>query len=245
MAKRILALSDLHLGPSTPERNLLFIRFLEKAENSGDEVLILGDLFDLWFGWKHLTFPYQKSLLEKMKEFFEKGLKIDYVEGNRDFGIQQYEGILFRKVYERGCLKNLEGRNLYAEHGDLVNREDKLYRFWRAITKNSLTYFVINHLPARLLLKIATYLEGKLKTTNVKYRLHYPEEHRIRFCNEVLAETQSEVILIGHFHQEREVRLTHDARSVLFYNLPGWETGFRYLVIPMKDREPYFEQLDQ
>jgi hypothetical protein len=29
-------------------------------------------------------------------------------------------------------------------------------------------------------------------------------------------------------------------KTVWFFNLPGWETGFRYLTIPDHQEEPYF-----
>ena len=94
----LLVISDLHLSPTSEYRTGQFLQFLETAWKNQDQVLILGDLFDLWFGWQELTMQFQKPILSRMKDLFSLGLIMDYVEGNRDFGIHCQEGILFRKV---------------------------------------------------------------------------------------------------------------------------------------------------
>lgn len=235
----LYVISDLHLNPKSPERNNRFVEFLEYAHSNRGRVLILGDLFDLWFGWSELQLKFQSDILFKMNDLAKNGLMIDYVEGNRDFaisklGIQPFKNI-FRKNYEF----RWGDRLVYTEHGDLINREDLQYRSFRALTKNPLSYFVIGHLPSAWLLRIADKMEKSLKTTNQKYRISYPEEACKKF-RDAAFQRGADIVIAGHFHQEKMLKEKLNSRTVWFFNLPGWETGFRYLTIPDNQEEPYF-----
>ncbi len=235
----LLVISDLHLSPTSPQRNEQFLQFLEAAWNHRDQVLIVGDLFDLWFGWDDLTMEFQKPILRRMKELYSSGLQVDYVEGNRDFGIFYMQGILFRRVSEGVLRTDWYGRKIHAEHGDLVNEADRQYRAWRRISKSRFSYFLLHHLPAFVTLRMALRLEKDMRRTNQKHKMFYPVQSAERFLQR-LAESGVDLIVIGHFHVEKMVQMQSRNRNVLFYNLPGWEQGFRYLVIPPGNATPYF-----
>jgi len=237
----LLAISDLHLNPASEQRTGMFLRFLSRSLESGDEIVIVGDLFDLWFG-KH-PFEYQKSVLERMKELSAQGLALHYVEGNRDFGIGHLAGTLFRDVWSEAFELKWFGRSLYLVHGDLINTKDIPYRFWRALTKNALSLRLLDALPASFLLKRSSHLEQQMRTTNLKNKSRYPEEECSHFCMQQF-QRGADLIIAGHFHAEIEKSVQIDGRNVLFYNLPGWEQGFRYLVIPPGKEKPYFQGLE-
>lgn len=235
----LYVISDLHLNPNSAERNSKFIEFLEFVHKQQGRVLILGDLFDLWFGWKQLQFKFQTDILFKMNDLASKGLRMDYLEGNRDFGISKLKNQTFRDVIAKHYEFTWGDHSICAEHGDLINRDDVQYRSFRAITKNPLSYFLIGHLPSSWLLRIGTKLERSLKNTNQKYRIRYPEEACKKF-REAAFKRGADIVIAGHFHQEKMLKETLNSRKVWFFNLPGWETGFRYLTIPDTKDDPYF-----
>jgi len=239
----LLVVSDLHLNPETSDRNKKFVHFLEYVQTSGDRLLILGDLFDLWFGWKQLQFEFQADIINRMNNLAEMGLHIDYVEGNRDFGIGFLERRPFQKVFSKRMELHWGDRIIAAEHGDLINRADRQYRAFRKLTKNAMSYFLISHLPASWLLAFSIRLEKSLKNTNQTYRVSYPEDYCKEFREEAFRRG-ADIVLAGHFHQERTVKEQLNSRRVMFYNLPGWESGFRYLVIPQDREEPYFADFE-
>jgi UDP-2,3-diacylglucosamine hydrolase len=232
-------ISDLHLTPDSPERNDKFISFLESAYKQQGRVLILGDLFDLWFGWKQLQFNFQADILYKMNNLAANGLRMDYLEGNRDFGISKLENQPFHEVIPKHYEFRWGDHSICAEHGDLINRDDLQYRSFRALTKNPFSYFLIGHLPSSLLLSIGTKLEKSLKNTNQKYRISYPEKACKKF-RDAAFKRGADIVIAGHFHQEKMIKEKLNSRTVWFFNLPGWETGFRYLTIPDNQEEPYF-----
>lgn len=68
--------------------------------------------------------------------------------------------------------------------------------------------------------------------------MHYPDQNSEKFSFG-LFRSGVDLIVVGHFHTEKSVEMFLENRNVLFYNLPGWEQGFRYLVIPSSGT-PYF-----
>ena len=128
---------------------------------------------------------------------------------------------------------------VYAEHGDLINKSDRQYRAFRKLSKNRLIYFLLRNLPSTWMKSLTTKLEMTLKKTNQHYRIGYPEE-QCRMFREEAFRNGADIVIAGHFHQEKELKEQLNSRTVMFYNLPGWETGFRYLVIPQTRDEPYF-----
>jgi len=235
----LYAISDLHLNPDSQDRTNKFIAFLEFAHKQKGRVLILGDLFDLWFGWKQLQFNFQSDILFRMNNLASDGLRMDYLEGNRDFGISKLEGHTFSDVIAKHYEFIWGDHSICAEHGDLINRADLQYRSFRAITKNPISYFLIGHLPSSWLLRISTKLEKSLKNTNQKYRISYPEEACKKF-RDAAFKRGADIVIAGHFHQEKMLKEKLNSRIVWFFNLPGWETGFRYLTIPDTKEDPYF-----
>jgi UDP-2,3-diacylglucosamine hydrolase len=235
----LYVLSDLHLNPNSKDRNEKFIEFLQFAHDQKGRVLILGDLFDLWFGWKQLQFAFQNDILFKMNYLAEQGLRMDYLEGNRDFGISKFQGQIFKDVIPRHYEFTWGDYSICAEHGDLINRDDLQYRSFRVLTKNPISYFLIGHLPSSWLMKIGMKLEKSLKNTNQKYRISYPEDACKKF-RDAAFQRGADIVIAGHFHQEKMLKEEFNSRMVWFFNLPGWETGFRYLTIPDEKEEPYF-----
>jgi UDP-2,3-diacylglucosamine hydrolase len=237
----LIAVSDLHLNPGSPERNQEFLNLLQESLSNGDEILILGDLFDLWFGRDALTFAFQKPILARMQELASQGLKMDYVEGNRDFAIRQYSPSLFRNVASTGYSRTWGMHRIYAEHGDLINKADRPYRFFRKLTKNPLSLLLLKHMPARFFLGRADRLEKQMKSTNMRHKMSYPESYCRTFAEKKGIEG-ADLVIIGHFHEEKSWSLKGSNQNVLFFNLPGWESGIRYLVIPQTNQAPYFEE---
>jgi UDP-2,3-diacylglucosamine hydrolase len=237
----LLAISDLHLRSGGERNARLFEQFLRQAADRRDEVVIAGDLFDLWFGPSQLTFPYQKETLQVMEALAQNGLIMHYIEGNRDFSINHYKDRIFRSVSARSFDLLWAGKKIRFVHGDLVNSADRMYRLWRSVSKNRFSLFLLDHMPSSFL-KASSKMEEGMKATNQKYKSFYPEREAQEFCRHAALEGV-EILIAGHFHIERETKMQFDKKNVLFYTLPGWESGFRYLIIPGEGNKPHFAEL--
>src|ERR1700681_2799297 len=82
---RIALLADAHLsgagGPAGP-----LVEQLAALPAAGcGRLLVMGDLFQAWVGYRRFETPDVTAMVAALRRLRERGLRIDYIEGNRDF----------------------------------------------------------------------------------------------------------------------------------------------------------------
>lgn len=208
-----------------------FLRLAEFALAENRPLFLLGDIFDLWFGAAALTFRFQRPVVERLRALRDEGLKSYYVEGNRDFFIKRpYEGDLFESVSEDSMQVRLGGKTVYLDHGDTVNRADRPYRFWKAISKNRLAFGIATMLPPSIVLPLADRIEKRLKPTNPRFKGRFPEAEILAFADRTF-KAGADFVLLGHFHTEFLRRTGSGGRTRTLAVLPCWKEAHRALVL--------------
>jgi UDP-2,3-diacylglucosamine hydrolase len=247
---RAIFLADAHLN----QDDIHCRRFLEMAAQAAAEkvpMFLLGDMFDLWFGNRGLTFGYQRPIIDRLRELRRGGFRIYYVEGNRDFYLRgEHEGTTFDVIAAGDLRATIGGKHVFLSHGDTVNKADFSYRFWKGISKNRLANRAVAHLPAWLFLPMADRVERKLKRYNRRHKESFPEAECRTYATKLFG-AGSDIIVLGHFHQERVMaapnpqepqnRDVHeffrstgtemDAQGGILAVLPSWKEQYRYFYI--------------
>ena len=227
---RAIFLSDAHLNQDDLHTRT-FLILLEKAAAENVPLFLLGDIFDLWFGAPGLTFRFQKPVIERMRDLRRAGLRLYYVEGNRDFYLKKpHEGSTFHAVSEGEMVAAVGPRKVYLSHGDTVNRADLGYRFWKTLSKNPLAYGTVSLLPPALVLPLADRMERKLKRTNQRFRESFPEKESRAFALRMFA-SGIDTVILGHFHTERITRFDRDQAPGILAVLPSWKEAWRYFYV--------------
>jgi len=227
---RAIFLADAHLNQEDLHSRT-FLILAEKAAREKVALFLLGDIFDLWFGAPALTFRFQQPVIDRLRVLRREGLRLYYVEGNRDFYLKpSHEGSTFDAVSGGELRADVGIRRLYLAHGDEVNRADRWYRFWKAISKNRLAYGAVSLLPPRLFLPLADRLERKLKRTNRRFRGSFPEEECRSFALRRFAEG-FDIVVLGHFHAERMLRFAQGQAGKVLAVLPSWREEWRYFYL--------------
>ena len=80
-----LFISDLHLCPSRPQINRLFLDFLAGPARQADTLYILGDLFEYWAGDDDLDDPFNAEICAGLRILSKSGVPLFFMAGNRDF----------------------------------------------------------------------------------------------------------------------------------------------------------------
>ena len=75
--------------------------------------------------------------LEELAALRRAGVRVVLVEGNRDFFLDAPTSTRFAMPREWCTRSSPAARRFLLEHGDLINRRDRLYRFWRAVSKSA------------------------------------------------------------------------------------------------------------
>lgn len=155
------------------------------------------------------------------------GLPIDYTVGNRDYAVETLPDSPFARVAAEVLPEQTLGGSprWLAEHGDLVNEDDRQYRAWRRFSRSSVVLGAFLALPGPVGRPLSLGLERRMRTTNLAYKRRFPAEQVERRASRLFRESGARWLVLGHFHQE--LRLPVAGGEVLV--LPDWKRSRRHL----------------
>jgi UDP-2,3-diacylglucosamine pyrophosphatase LpxH len=106
----------------------------------------------------------------------------------------------------------------------LANREDRQYRTWRRLSRSWPIWTLFNSLPTSSRERWAGRLEARMRSTNLAFKRQFPEAEIRRYARGFFA-TGHDLVVLGHFHVERDI-VCEGGRVVV---LPEWKGSRRYL----------------
>ncbi|HVR28361.1 MAG TPA: metallophosphoesterase [Thermoanaerobaculia bacterium] len=198
----VALLADAHVGgPGGPGDDLA--RELGELDAADcDLLVVLGDLFHVWVGDPRYETEEIRRLLPALEGVRRRGIETRYVEGNRDFFLEdsvyaaRFDSIAREHAFERAGVRYL------AVHGDGLNDHDWRYRFWRRASKNPLSRAAARRLPGSVARRWVHAMDRRLSETNFEHKARIPEAVIKRYAEARLAEGH-DVLLLGHFHEPR------------------------------------------
>ena len=107
-------------------------------------------------------------------------MRVDYVEGNRDFFLaggpyaDAFDTVGREVAFRAGGVRYL------AVHGDGLDARDWKYRFWRRASKSWPSRLVVSKTPRRLARWLVDSTERSLAKTNVEHKRHIPRQRAVR-----------------------------------------------------------------
>lgn len=128
---KVLFISDLHLCEERPATIQAFLAFLRGPAREAITLYILGDLFEYWAGDDDDA-PLNRRIAEALAELAERGSRIFFLPGNRDFLLASRFACAARLTLLPDPTKiELEGRPLLLSHGDALCTDDIAYQSYR------------------------------------------------------------------------------------------------------------------
>ena len=211
-------LADLHLNSAPGDLERFEIALRAVRERGAGELVLLGDLFRTLVGFSHFWDDAVRRGLAALGALRASDVRVVLVEGNRDFFLDASE--LAQYFDATGTVHSFSagGRRFLLEHGDLINRRDRAYHAWRALSKSRTARLWARLLPARVALHIVAGTEARLARTNFSYRRALPEDDLAAAARRHF-DAGVDVVLWGHFH--RSWRLVSGVREARV--LSSWE----------------------
>ena len=202
----VAVIADAHIDGPGGEPGPLIEQLRQLGDDGCRHLVLLGDLFQTWIGQRRYETRAIGEVAAALAELRGRGVRIDYVEGNRDFFLGQGPyAELFDSVVDEVSVE-VGGRRLLLVHGDGLNREDRLYRFWRWFSHCRPVRFAMFHLPRWLARRLVVGFERGLAKTNFKHKTEIPERPILGFARRRFAEGYDALVL-GHYHEPRHWRL--------------------------------------
>ena len=146
----VAILADAHLDGPGGDAGPLIEQLRGLPAAGCERLLLMGDLFQAWVGFPQFEPPGLAELLAALAELRARGIRVDYLEGNRDFFVAgSTYAASFDSVGDEIAF-TCGGVRYFAVHGDGLDDNDVQYRLWRRATKSLPVRLAMRYLPARL-----------------------------------------------------------------------------------------------
>lgn len=225
---KIYFFSDAHLGLGPKEedekKERSLVRFLEMVKQDGQELIIVGDLFDYWFEYKTVVPKGYFRLFTKLSELTESGVIISYLAGNHDFWLKSYlREELGIQIFLEPIERNFLGKRFYIHHGDGLSKNDTGYRILKKILRSRINIFLFSLLHPDLTGWIAHWSSRKSRH-HVSKRT-FELDDMVEFAGRKIREGYDYVIM-GHNHSP----LYRNLGTGVYVNLGDWISENSYAV---------------
>jgi UDP-2,3-diacylglucosamine hydrolase len=211
-------LADLHLGQVAGDYQRFAALLVELPQRKVGELVLAGDVFRTLVGLPRFWSPSVREALGLLTQLRQQGVRVVWVEGNRDFFLHTQAMDPYRDRFVPSYGFAAGGRRFLVEHGDLINRQDRQYRLWRTISKSHLAFWGARLIPKVVAQSIVTRTEQALAKTNFSYRRVLPEQDLVREARKHFA-CGVDVVFWGHFH--RFWSFAEGEKQA--YVLPAWQ----------------------
>jgi UDP-2,3-diacylglucosamine hydrolase len=133
-------IGDAHLGVASPEAERALLAFLRTLPTRARSLVIMGDLFDFWFAWRHVMPRSGFRVLAAIADLQESGVEVLWIGGNHDCwggdALMAETGATYTLDPWRDAIGPW---SVLLAHGDgLREREDRRYRRLRSVLRHPL-----------------------------------------------------------------------------------------------------------
>ena len=239
MKKNIYFVSDHHFGApdrmSSLVRERRFVQWLDDIKPNTSELYIVGDLFDVWYEYKHVVPKGFVRVLGKLAEFVDDGIPIHFFVGNHDMWMIDYlETEIGASVYFHPQVVQLGTKKFFIGHGDGLGPKDKGYKRMKKVFRNPFFQWLYRWLHPDLGIPFARYLSLKNKLISGSEDLNYDGPDRewlSQYAKRKLKAEHYDYFVFGHRHLPLEISLNQQSTYI---NLGDWITHFTYGVFDGK-----------
>lgn len=144
----IYLVSDIHAGDPAGELGRRdFLDFLQYLENRNGDLVILGDLFDFWFEWRHVVPKGVFDILYQLRRLVDAGWRVVFLPGNHDFAPGEFiSRQLGLELPGESMVLEFGGKRFFLAHGDGLAAHDRGYRVLKKILLSPVSQALFRHL---------------------------------------------------------------------------------------------------
>ncbi|MEM8930438.1 MAG: UDP-2,3-diacylglucosamine diphosphatase [Acidobacteriota bacterium] len=204
----VAVLTDSHLGGPGGSGDDFVEQLRSLPARGCRRLVLLGDIFHVWVGSTKYETDEVRKIVPELRRLREQGLRIEYVEGNRDFYIGRspyadaFDAVVLETTFTVG------GRRYLCVHGDGLDERDWQYRFWRRASKSWPIRSLVLGMPTSIAKRFVDGTEAKLAQTNQAHRGALAEAairaYGGRRLGTAPGDGEADVLLLGHFHEPHE-----------------------------------------
>ena len=228
--KKYYFISDIHLGAGNEiqEKNKKdkLKNFFEFIKQPGNELYIIGDLFDYWFEYKYVVPNKFFDILFEISKLIEADVTVYFLRGNHDCWLRNFlsdqVGI---KILPDIYLAEIDSKKVYLFHGDGILKQDRGYRLLKKIFRSPVNIFLFRLIHPDIGIPLTKKMSQTSKNYTAKQVFDNLDEY-IAFASDKFRAGYDYVIL-GHSHEALIKQLGENT----LINLGDWIKHFSYAQI--------------
>lgn len=200
---KIYFLSDAHLGAQDHEAEARkahhLVSFLEYFAAQDAILVIVGDLFDFWFEYRHAIPQRHFHIISLLTNLCRSGKEIHYMAGNHDFWLGSFmKNEVGLHLHLDDYVINNENYKIFMKHGDGLLKKDYLYRAMKKVLRSPLNTSLYRMLHPDLGIPLALFC-SHLSRQASRDRSGYSDMDYREFAYARIADGYDYVVL-GHTH---------------------------------------------
>jgi UDP-2,3-diacylglucosamine hydrolase len=224
-----LFVGDAHFAFGDGERRKHFSNFIHNNKPTLNTLVIMGDFFDFWFGFRDLS-PLKREygdILKLLEQLRSDGVKVICLEGNHEFSLGSYmREELGIEVYDNCAEIDLDGKKVYLAHGDRTYPTVS-HRILTWLLRNKVTYLLFSLLGPRVVIAVARWWSSSSRQRNLNESSQVISRLK-RFAQRKLSEGFDAVIL-AHTHFPEAITMGKRGGEGYYFNVGNWMRDYSYL----------------
>lgn len=225
---KTLIFADVHLDVGSSGKRTLreFVAFLRQIDpGEYDRTIILGDLFDFWFEYRHVVFSGYFEVLRAFADLNAQGMSIHLVCGNHDFWAGRFlrEELGFT-IHKDRYTTELGDRRAVFVHGDGTNPSDYGYRLFKRVAQAVIPIKLFGFIHPDWAMAIArsvSHSSRKRRTPDDPSTS--PEVEAMRaFAKGILESGEADMVFCGHTHFPVQEEIDTPTGVGLYVNTGAW-----------------------
>lgn len=232
--KKVYFASDFHFGAPDYESSLVrekkVVRWLDSIQDDAGAILLMGDMFDFWFEYKHVVPKGFVRFLGKVAEIADKGVPIWFFLGNHDMWMFDYfPKELGVKMISDPTVFKINNKIFYLGHGDALGPGDFFFKLVRVFFRSKACQWFFSRIHPNGALGFAHYWSAvSRKNHNHNDNEFLGEENEWLFIHssEVEAKKHHDYYIFGHRHLPMNLKVSETSNYI---NLGEWINFCTYL----------------
>jgi UDP-2,3-diacylglucosamine hydrolase len=225
--------SDCHFGvPNSSDsllREKLLVKWLDSIKEKANYIILLGDVFDFWFEYKHVVPRGYTRLFGKFAELSDMGIKFIYFTGNHDLWVKNYFVDEFNFEMVRSSQTYLiNGKKVFIGHGDGIGPKDVGYKIMKWLFDARFNRWVYSRLHPNFAFWLALFVSSKSRAANgnMDEIYHGEEKERLlQFARKTLLIEHFDYFIFGHRHLALEIEIAPNSKYI---NTGEWIKSFSF-----------------
>ena len=220
--------SDVHLdaAPCGLQRRTEFAAFLRNlGEQQFRRIIVLGDLFDFWFEYRHVVFSGFFDVLRAFAELRDAGVELHLVCGNHDFWSGRFlSDELGFQIYRDTVEMQFGTQRALLCHGDGLNPNDRGYLTYKRIARSRWAIKLFGVLHPDWAMGIARKVShGSRRLSQVEDPTKGAEADALRtYAKTTLASGVADIVVCGHAHAPTHEEYPTPTGTGLYLNTGDW-----------------------